>query len=68
MPRQFSDATKAIFDTIEADSRDIDILDDGVQLTNTKLASPVEKTTSGDNNSNKTSTSGDTTANSTKGT
>ena len=65
--KRANDATKAIFDTIEADSRDIDILDDGVQLTRTKLASPVEKTTSGDNNSNKTSASEDTTANPTKG-
>jgi seryl-tRNA synthetase len=66
--KRANDATKAIFDTIEADSRDIDILDDGVQLTGGKLASPVEEAAPGDNNSSKTSTGGDTAADSATGT
>ena len=57
-----NDATKAIFDTIEADSRDIDVLDDGVQLSGGSVASPVEKATARDNNSSKASTDRDTTA------
>lgn len=66
--KRANDATKAIFDTIEADSRDIDVLDDGVQLTGGKLAAPVEKATSGNNNSSKASAGGDTPTDSPKGT
>ncbi len=66
--KRANDATKAIFDTIEADSRDIDVLDDGLQLTGGKLASPVEKASSGNNNSSKASAGGDTSTDSTKGT
>ena len=60
--KRANDATKAIFDTIEADSRDIDVLDDGVQLSGSSVASPVEKATARDNNSGEASTDRDTTA------
>ena len=65
--KRANDATKAIFDTIEADSRDIDVLDDGVQLSGGSMASPVEKTSTGDSNSDKTSTDRDTAADTSKG-
>ena len=65
--KRANDATKAIFDTIEADSRDIDVLDDGVQLSGGSMASPVEKASTGDSDSDKTSTDRDTAADTSKG-
>jgi len=59
--KRANDATKAIFDTIEADSRDIDALDDGVQLSGPSgVAATVEEAATGSDNSNKASASGDT--------
>ncbi len=65
--KRANDATKAIFDTIEADSRDIDVLDDGVQLSGGSMASSVEKTTTRDNNSSKASTDRDTSTSTSSG-
>mgnify|MGYP001072996367 CR=1 FL=1 len=50
--KRANNATKQVFDSIENDSRDIDTLDDGVQLA-------PESAGAGDNNSNKTSTNRD---------
>jgi DNA repair exonuclease SbcCD ATPase subunit len=66
--KRANDATKAIFDAIEADSRDIDGLDNGVQLTGTTgVAAPVEEAPAGSDNSNKASAGGDTPADNAKG-
>lgn len=65
--KRANDATKAIFDTIEADSRDIDVLDDGVQLSGSSMASSVEKAATRDNNSGEASTDRDTAANTPSG-
>ena len=66
--KRANDATKAIFDTIEADSRDIDNLDDGVQLAgSTGVAPSVEETTTGSNNSDKASAGGDSSTDNAKG-
>ena len=51
--KRANNATKQVFDSIEDDSRDVDTLNDGVQLV-------PEETSSG--SSNEASTSGDTTA------
>ena len=65
--KRANDATKRIFDAIEADSRDIDDLDDGVQLTRGGVATPVEETPAGSDNSSKASAGGDTPAANAKG-
>ena len=65
--KRANDATKRIFDAIEADSRDIDDLDDGVQLTRGGVATPVEEAPAGSDNSSKTSAGGDTPADNAKG-
>ena len=58
--KRANNATKQVFESIENDSRDIDTLDDGVQLA-------PEATGTGDNNSNKASTDRDTAAGSSSG-
>ena len=65
--KRANDATKRIFDAIEADSRDIDDLDDGVQLTRGGVATPVEEAPAGSDNSSKASAGGDTPATDAKG-
>ena len=65
--KRANDATKRIFDAIEADSRDIDDLDDGVQLTRGGVATPVEEAPAGSDNSSKASAGGDTPAANAKG-
>ena len=65
--KRANDATKRIFDAIEADSRDIDDLDDGVQLAGSGVATPVEEAPAGSDNSSKTSAGGDTPADNAKG-
>ncbi len=58
--KRANNATKQVFDSIENDSRDLDSLDDGVQLV-------PETTRAGDNNSNKAGQDRDTTAGAPKG-
>ena len=65
--KRANDATKRIFDAIEADSRDIDDLDDGVQLAGGGMATPVEEAPAGSDNSSKASAGGDTPAANAKG-
>lgn len=55
-----NNATKQVFESIENDSRDVDTLDDGVQLA-------PETTGTGNNNSNKASTDRDTATGSSSG-
>ena len=60
--KRANNATKQVFESIENDSRDVDTLDDGVQL-----APETTDSGTGNNNSNEASTNRDTTAGSSEG-
>ncbi|MDB4347944.1 hypothetical protein OAA37_00555 [bacterium] len=60
--KRANNATKKVFESIENDSRDVDSLDDGVQL-----VPETNSTGAGDNNSNETGENRDSTAGVTEG-